>query len=336
MATMISIAGGGLAGLSLGIGLRRKEVPVTIHESGSYPRHRVCGEFISGVTLETLAALGIDDLFESALQHRTSAWYATGRLISRQTLPQAAYGISRHCLDEALRERFETLGGRINSGVRLTSNPQDGWVWCTGRRPTKGTWIGLKCHVRGLKMSDDLEMHLGRNAYIGLAPVENGATNVCGLFRLRREIRGEDMLGSYLQEVGLGDLAERIRSAETIPESRSAVAGFELGWQKKPADLFALGDSLAMIPPFTGNGMSMAFESAEAALRPLVEYSGGQRSWNEARLLTEQSLRTRFRTRLFLAGLLHPFLTSSSGQAFFASFARAGVLPFRAFFQLLR
>lgn len=336
MATMISIAGGGLAGLSLGIGLLRRGVPVTIHESGSYPRHRVCGEFISGVTLETLRTLGIDDLFESALQHRTSAWYANGRLISRQTLPQAAYGISRHCLDEALRERFASLGGQIHSGVRLTSSPQDGWVWCTGRRPTKGTWIGLKCHVRGLEMPDDLEMHLGRNAYVGLAPVENGATNVCGLFRLRREIRSEDMLSAYLPEVGLGDLAERIRSAETIPESRSAVAGFELGWQKKPADLFALGDSLAMIPPFTGNGMSMAFESAEAALSPLTDYSSGRLCWSDARQHTERRLRTRFGPRLFLAGLLHPFLTSSSGQAFFASFARAGVLPFRACFQLLR
>ena len=44
----ITIVGGGLAGLTLGIGLRQRGVPVKILEAGSYPRQRVCGEFISG------------------------------------------------------------------------------------------------------------------------------------------------------------------------------------------------------------------------------------------------------------------------------------------------
>ena len=55
----ITIAGGGLAGLSLGIALQSRGVHVTIHEASTYPRHRVCGEFISGVSEETLGTLGI-------------------------------------------------------------------------------------------------------------------------------------------------------------------------------------------------------------------------------------------------------------------------------------
>ena len=39
----IRIAGGGLAGLSLGIALRLRQVPVVVHEALHYPRHRVCG-----------------------------------------------------------------------------------------------------------------------------------------------------------------------------------------------------------------------------------------------------------------------------------------------------
>src|SRR5882724_2878130 len=54
----IEIVGGGLAGLALGIGLRRHGVPVIIWEAGHYPRHRVCGEFISGRGQETLVRLG--------------------------------------------------------------------------------------------------------------------------------------------------------------------------------------------------------------------------------------------------------------------------------------
>lgn len=333
---MIDIAGGGLAGLSLGIGLRKKGVPVTVHEAGSYPRHRVCGEFISGVTPQTLEALGILDLFDTAKRHRTSAWYAKGRVMARPTLPYAAFGISRHCLDEALRKRFESLGGVLRSGSRLSGVPSDGWVWCTGRRPTKGKWIGLKCHVKGLSMATDLEMHLGENSYVGLASVENGLTNICGLFRLRREIRAENTLAAYLDASGLGYLAQRLAEAETIPASVSAVAGFELGWQNKTAGTFVLGDSLAMIPPFTGNGMSMAFESAETALGPLTDYAKGLISWSDARSLTESRLARRFGPRLFLAQLLHPFLTSSGGQAFLGTVAGTGLLPFRACFHFLR
>ena len=53
----ITIVGGGLAGLTLGIALRQQQVPVTVWEAGRYPRHRVCGEFISGSGQATRARL---------------------------------------------------------------------------------------------------------------------------------------------------------------------------------------------------------------------------------------------------------------------------------------
>ena len=66
MRRALTIAGGGLAGLSLGIALRSRGVPVRVVEAGSYPRHRVCGEFISGIADAELDALGIRDLFTGA------------------------------------------------------------------------------------------------------------------------------------------------------------------------------------------------------------------------------------------------------------------------------
>ncbi|MFZ9874958.1 MAG: NAD(P)-binding protein, partial [Candidatus Methylacidiphilales bacterium] len=44
----VEIVGGGLAGLTLGLCLRQKGVPVDLFEAGTYPRHRVCGEYLSG------------------------------------------------------------------------------------------------------------------------------------------------------------------------------------------------------------------------------------------------------------------------------------------------
>ena len=62
----ITVVGGGLAGLSLGIGLRQRGVPVTVREAGHYPRHRVCGEFISGNGPAVLERLGLLPRFEQA------------------------------------------------------------------------------------------------------------------------------------------------------------------------------------------------------------------------------------------------------------------------------
>lgn len=333
---MITIAGGGLAGLSLGIALRQRDIPVTIHESGSYPRHRVCGEFISGVSTRTLRALGIADILLPARLEKSSAWYVAERLISRQVLPVAAMGISRYSLDESLQSRFADLGGTLRTNSRLSCDPAPGLVWSTGRRPVKGAWIGLKCHVRAYKMQHDLEMFLGQGGYVGLAQLDADIVNVCGLFRLRRDIRGEDTLGAYLAASGLGKLGQRLAEAQTVPGSSSAVAGFEIGWQKNPAGLFAIGDSLAMIPPFSGNGMSMAFESAESAIEPLCAFSEGKLTWNSAQINVQKALGRRFRGRLILARILHPFLTSTEGQAFFAGAARTGLLPFGPIFKLLR
>ena len=197
----ITIAGGGLAGLSLATALLRRGVPVTVLEAGHYPRHRVCGEFISGVSGETLDFLGIHDLFDDAKRHRSLCWHEGGRVMHRDTLPVPALGISRFVLDERLRNRVVALGGAVKTGVRARPDPAVGLVWTAGRRPKPGGWIGLKAHLRGLPMSADLEMHTGRNGYAGMAGVEDGWVNVCGLFRLDPSLAamGRDLLPAYLE-----------------------------------------------------------------------------------------------------------------------------------------
>jgi 2-polyprenyl-6-methoxyphenol hydroxylase-like FAD-dependent oxidoreductase len=73
----VSIIGGGLAGLTLGIALRRREVPIAIWEAGHYPRHRVCGEFISGRGQDVLERLGLGKSLvdAGAVAARTGAFF---------------------------------------------------------------------------------------------------------------------------------------------------------------------------------------------------------------------------------------------------------------------
>jgi len=53
------IIGGGLAGLSSAILSSRQGLKVLVIEKGSYPRHKVCGEFISMESYGFLLKLGL-------------------------------------------------------------------------------------------------------------------------------------------------------------------------------------------------------------------------------------------------------------------------------------
>ena len=115
-ARVIEIIGGGLAGLSLGIALRRAGIPVVLHEAGDYPRHRVCGEFIAGLETRTLDELGVAAALSGALPHAEVAWSIGERAPQVQRLPSPALALIRHTLDARLAEMFNASGGELSTG----------------------------------------------------------------------------------------------------------------------------------------------------------------------------------------------------------------------------
>lgn len=340
-ANTITICGGGLSGLSLGIALRQSGVPVVLREAGSYPRHRVCGEFISGVSDETLEILGILPCFDPSIRLVESQWFAGEDEIVSQKLPCPARGLSRFYLDKVLADEFVNLGGKLlcKSRCELKNAGKEGTIWAAGRPANRGRkWLGLKVHLRGFDLRSDLEMHLGNGAYLGISRVEDGKVNACGLFRPQTSIKGKNsaLLLSYLRATRLNALAARLESAIPDEASFSAVAGFEMGWQETDDDLLGIGDAFSMIPPFTGNGMSMAFESAAIALPPLVAYAKNDLAWNEARRAVRIGMRTQFKDRLRIAGGLHKAMLGGIGQSVTVAMARRNLLPFNWLFERLR
>jgi flavin-dependent dehydrogenase len=334
----VQIVGGGLAGLALGRALARARVPVTVMEAQDYPRHRVCGEFICGLREGVRRDLDLSPMLEGAVVHRNMTWHWRGRHVRRDTLPRPAFGLSRHALDQRLAEAFVAAGGELH--VRTRVDPDEirpGRIWATGRRLSRsaGDWIGLKAHAGGLQLAADLEFHLADGAYVGLTTVERGEVNVCGLFRRRADVKAAAavILPAYLRACGLHDLADRVEPA-LQQGSHAAVAALSFD-RHAPNDRVALGDAFAMIPPFTGDGMAMAFESASLAVGPVEAYARGQQTWAETETLIRNGMRARFRWRLTVAGALQRFLVNSRGQACFAALADRGLLPFRHLFRIL-
>ena len=63
-----------------------------------------------------------------------------------------------------------------------------------------------------------------------------------------------------------------------------------------------------MIPPVTGNGMSMAFEAAELAIDPLADYSRGVLTWSDAQQAIARACDERFAQRLTWARWLQKLM----------------------------
>jgi flavin-dependent dehydrogenase len=302
----VTIVGGGLAGLTLGVGLRRRRVPVTIVEAGHYPRHRVCGEFISGRGRAILAELDLEDklMQAGAREAHSAAFFAPHLDGAAQSLPQTALCVSRFVLDRLIAGHFRGLGGVLRERQRWQEGFGEGVVRGTGRRAqpvVRGwRWLGLKAHARRVSMTADLELHLRAGGYVGLCRLNGGEANVCGLFRTQSP---EPDLARHWRHWLLGPegtaLRRRLGNADFLEDSFCSVAGLMIDPQSA-ADHpeCCIGDALTMIAPLTGNGMSMAFESAAIAIAPLEAYSRGALAWEDARRHIGEQCDASFRRRL--------------------------------------
>jgi 2-polyprenyl-6-methoxyphenol hydroxylase-like FAD-dependent oxidoreductase len=253
-------------------------------------------------------------------------------------LPTAALCLSRFDLDALLALHFRELGGELRERERWRENgPGEGVVWANGRRPhpREGSWrwFGLKVHARNVASVADLEMHGSANGYVGITRLREGEVNVCGLFRRSAATDGarpspfaatpaqgkgceiisplstphavgtEDGRAPLRAELLRGEpgtpLRARLAAAVFDEASFCSVAGLSLRPQRAADHTqCCIGDALTMIPPVTGNGMSMAFESAELAIEPLAAYARGEIAWTHAQRAVARACDEAFGKRL--------------------------------------
>src|SRR5687768_2798486 len=171
MERTITIVGGGVAGLTLGILLRKEGIPVELWEAGAYPRHRVCGEYVSGRGVELLDRLGVlSDL--PRRESRTVRFFLNGQGTKLMQLPRAAISIARYDLDQRLADELTKLGGSIRQCARWTEDfSREGVVRATGRRLERSNGhdplVGIKVHARNLATTAGLELHFSKAGYAG-------------------------------------------------------------------------------------------------------------------------------------------------------------------------
>lgn len=111
------IIGGGPAGNAAAIGLAGRGLAVTVLEQGVFPRHKVCGEFISPAATDLLESLiSRGELERLGAIRIARSVLEVGTLEAGWALPRPAWAVSRDVLDSALVRRAEMAGAVVRQG----------------------------------------------------------------------------------------------------------------------------------------------------------------------------------------------------------------------------
>ena len=109
----ILIIGGGLAGLTSAIHLSKSGLTVIVIEKNEFPKHKVCGEYISNEVIPYLNYLDIDISLLKPSNITDLEFSNPKKKIISAKLPLGGFGISRYVLDHYLFEKAKEFGCKI-------------------------------------------------------------------------------------------------------------------------------------------------------------------------------------------------------------------------------
>lgn len=261
MCKLISILGGGPAGAAAAISGLKAGVSCQLIEKSKFPRHKVCGEFFSPEIQGELEKLGAWDAFQEAGPARIRRMkLCFGRREKASRLPEPAWGLSRYAFDLLLFERARDLGASVHREIEREPN-----VIARGRKldasPRGQRLFGFKAHFEG-PVDDAVELFFFDRCYVGVAPVEGGRTNVCGLGPEDVLRRFEFDFDAVVRESPA--LAERLRPLE---RSMKWISTGPLEYRQafEKSDAYPAGDALSFVDPFTGSGLLAAVKTGGLA-----------------------------------------------------------------------
>jgi menaquinone-9 beta-reductase len=176
------------------------------------------------------------------------------------------------------------------------------------------------------------------DGYVGLCQLAGDTVNVCGLFAVSGPVpKLAERWPDFLRGPAGSVLHGRLAHAEFLLETFSAISRLDFRPAMGKVDLECrIGDAWSMIPPVTGNGMSMALESAAWAAPSLAAYSQGEISWDQAWLTIADLRRARFARRLRWANWLQSLLLHRRTRALALQLADRSDWLWRLFFRQTR
>ena len=335
----VVIIGGGLAGLTGAIHLSKKGLKVTLIEKSGYPRHKVCGEYISNEILPYLLWLGVDVLELKPTNISKFEFTTQNGKMAKTLLPLGGFGVSRFALDNFLYQKTLENGCTIiNETVTDVSFNNNTFTVTTqnqvlaskivlgafGKRSNldqvlsrdfitkKSPWLAVKAHFSGDFPDDVVGLHNFKGGYCGVSKVENNVINICYLadYATFKKYKNID---DYQQNVLYKNkhLKNVFENSNPIFEKPLTIS--QISFDKKlPVEnhILMIGDTAGLIHPMCGNGMAMAIHSAKIASELVLDYHTGKIASRE--LLEKKYIKEwnkNFAKRLLMGRFLAKTLT---------------------------
>ena len=298
----VLVLGGGLAGLTAAIHLSKLGLRVTVIEKNGYPKHKVCGEYISNEVLPYFEWLGIDITKLNATSIKKLQFSTQNGTTINTELPLGGFGISRYALDFHLYTLalsngcifiHETVENVVFESDEFTISTSTGTVLKSkmvlgafGKRSNidiklnrnfiqkKSHWLAVKAHYNGDYANDLVGLHNFKGGYCGVSKVENNAINICYItnyeaYKLYKN--NEEFQKMVLSKnPHLKVLLEKV----TLIFEKPLTIG-QISFDKKQAvenHILMVGDTAGLIHPLCGNGMAMAIHSAKIASELIINF----------------------------------------------------------------
>ena len=315
----VIIVGGGLAGLTSAIHLSTRKKRVLLIEKNEYPKHKVCGEYISNEVLPYLNSLGINPINEGAKQITKVHISTTKSNLIKGELPLGGFGMSRYFLDNLLVKKAHLNGVQIlKDTVDSIHFKKDSFTITTkssgvfqskitigafGKRSSldqkmkrkfiqkKSPYLAVKIHVKGVFPENLVALHNFKGGYCGVSKVEDNAINVCYITEYRSFKKHKNITDFQEQVVFKNEHLRKIFE-ESTPVFEKPLTISQVSFQtKNPVEdhIIMCGDTAGMIHPLCGNGMGMAISSARLASVRILQFLNGEIKTREG--LEKQYLR---------------------------------------------
>lgn len=298
------VVGGGPAGSSAAISAALLGASVLLLERGRFPRHKVCGEFVSAESLSLLKEL-VDyqnaELLYAALRIPRARLFLDGHILQASINPPAV-SIARFDLDSALWHSAESAGVDARQQVIVQSIAGSGpfrvvtaseefetraLVNASGRWSNLNLvpaengahhekWLGVKAHFAEPRSEPSVDLYFFDGGYCGVQPVGTARVNASAMVRAD--------VASSLPEVFAQHHALRDRSRNwtllSDPVSTSPLI-FRDPQPERDGVLMA-GDAAGFVDPFVGDGISLALRSGSLVAQCLKPFFVGEASLPDA------------------------------------------------------
>ncbi len=350
----VLIIGGGLAGLVSAIHLLRAGCSVVLIEQHAYPRHKVCGEYISNEVLPYLKSLGLDPFSLGAKSIGNLQLTTITNKVIEADLPLGGFGISRYTLDHELYklacdQGLEFVEDKVTAvdfnadRFSVTTRTEKNFkapivIGAFGKRSAldktmdrefakhDAPYLAVKAHYEGDFPDHLVALHNFKGGYCGVSKVENDRINLCYItdYQAFKKFKNIDEFQAEVlcKNRHLNEIFKHAKMTFASPLSIS-----QISFSKKKSieqHMLMCGDSAGMIHPLCGNGMSMAIHSAQIASEAIIAYF---RSSDRDRDALEKNYGTRwnaaFRSRLRTGRMLATLFRSERMSAFMLSALKA-------------